>query len=45
MIKEKIKKVLLKFQEAKVKKIQSNMNKPLKTFDDAIDRVKSLISI
>lgn len=45
MIKEKIKAILLKIHENKVKKIQANINKPLKSFDDAIIRVKNLISI
>lgn len=45
MIKQKINSILLKIQENKINKIQSIINKPLKSFDDAIFRVKTLISI
>lgn len=45
MIKQKIKKLLLKLHENKIKKIQSTISKPIKSFDEAITRSKNLISI
>lgn len=45
MIRQKIKQILLQIQKNKVKKIQTAINKPLKSFDDAIARVKTLIWI
>lgn len=45
MIKQKINKLILKIQENKTKKMQKTLSKPIKTFDEAITRVKNLISL
>ncbi|MDD5213561.1 MAG: PP2C family protein-serine/threonine phosphatase [Candidatus Gracilibacteria bacterium] len=45
MLTAQIKKLLLKIQEDKIKKIKSSISKPMKSFDEAIIRVKNLISI